>query len=242
MSLQSSCSNVLKKLVIKLERTRLSASPPWAGYLFREVQRRATAETVDFIYENMPTAIFFEDQFRLLKFALKKRSGGLIAEFGVDTGSTINFMSNLVDGQEVHGFDSFQGLPEDWVGYADFSTRFQRNGIPPTVSPNVRLHVGLFADTLPAFLRNYREEFSLIHVDCDLYSSTKVIFDHCSSRIRTGTIIVFDEFFNYPNWQRHEYKAFLEFAETNGVKWEYLGYSGNQVAVRITGMRECARS
>jgi hypothetical protein len=47
---------------------RISA---WGGYLFREMQRRATAETVDFIYENMPRAIFFEDQFKSLQFSLK---------------------------------------------------------------------------------------------------------------------------------------------------------------------------
>lgn len=219
---------------MKVERARLSASPPWAGYLFREVQKRATIQTVDFIYENMPKAIFFEDQFKLLRFSLKGCQEGLIAEFGVDAGTTVNFIANLVD-WEVHGFDSFQGLPEDWVGYTDFSERFQRQGVPPPVRRNVKLHVGFFHQTLPEFLRLHPEDFTFIHIDCDLYSSTKTIFEHCAARIKAGTIIVFDEFFNYPNWQHHEYKAFKEYIESHRVAFEYLGYSGNQVAVRIMG-------
>jgi predicted O-methyltransferase YrrM len=224
----------LKRMIIKVERARLSATPPWAGYLFREMQKRATEETVNFIYENMPRAIFFEDQFKLLRFSLQKCQPGLVAEFGVDAGSTINFIADVVK-REVHGFDSFEGLPEDWVGYADFSERFRRQGKPPKVRQNVRLHVGLFEKTLPGFLQAYAEDFAFIHVDCDLYSSTKTIFEHCSSRIKPGTIIVFDEFFNYPNWRQHEYRAFMEYAESNCLEWEYIGYSGNQVGLKITG-------
>jgi Methyltransferase domain len=230
--LLSACVDLLKRMVIKVERTRLSASPPWAGYLFRELQNRATAETVDFIYEQMPTAVFFEDQFKLLRFSLKHLRPGLIAEFGVDAGTTINFISTIVQ-QEVHGFDSFQGLPEDWYGYADFSRRFQRRGKAPRVRPNVRLHVGLFQDTLPGFIERHNDDFAFLHIDCDIYSSTRTIFEYCGPRIKPGTVIVFDEFFNYPNWQRHEYKAFMEYAESGRVAWEYLGYSGNQVAIRV---------
>ena len=235
MSVLSRAAAILKRAVIKLERARLSASPPWAGYLFREVQKRATAETVDFISANMPDAIFFEDQLRLLRFAAAKRGPGLIAEFGVDAGTTVNFIATLVDGQEVHGFDSFQGLPEAWSGYTDFSNRFQRQGTAPAVRPNVKLHIGLFETALPEFLCQYQGDFGFIHIDCDLYSSTKTLFEHCGARIKAGTVLVFDEFFNYPNWQRHEYRAFREFAETHGATWKYFG-TGNQVALKITGM------
>jgi len=224
----------LKRMIIKVERARLSATPPWSGYLFREMQKRATEETVNFIYENMPRAIFFEDQFKLLRFSLQKCQSGLVAEFGVDTGSTINFIADIVK-REVHGFDSFEGLPEDWIGYADFSERFRRQGKPPKVRHNVNLHKGLFEKTLPEFLQTYAEDFAFIHVDCDLYSSTKTIFEYCSSRLKPGTVIVFDEFFNYPNWRQHEYRAFMEYAEANCLDWEYIGYSGNQVALKIAG-------
>jgi len=175
---------------------------------------------MDFIYENMPRAIFFEEQFNHLKYSLNACREGLIAD-------AMN--------QKVHGFDSFQGLPEDWEEYTDSSLWFWQQGKAPTVRKNVRLHVGLFNETLPEFLWIYSEDFAFIHIDCDLYSSTKTIFGNCSPRIKPGTRIVFDEFFNYPNWQQHEYKAFKEYAESNGIDWKYIGYSRNQVAVEITG-------
>jgi hypothetical protein len=48
-----------------------------------------------------------------------------------------------------------------------------------------------------------------------------------------GTIILFDEYFNYPNWEVHEYKAFQEFVTKYGVKYRYLAFARQQVAVRI---------
>jgi len=71
------------------------------------------------------------------------------------------------------------------------------------------------------------------HIDCDLYSSTKTVFDWLKPRIRAGTI-VFDEYFNYPNWHQHEFKAFKEFVEECHVKYEYLGYARIQAAVKYS--------
>lgn len=72
-------------------------------------------------------------------------------------------------------------------------------------------------------------------MDCDIYSSTKTIFEFCDDRIKKGTIIVFDEYFNYPNWQEHEFKAFQEFTKSNNIRYEYIGYvkEFEQVAVKI---------
>jgi predicted O-methyltransferase YrrM len=234
-------SDFIKRAVTKLERARLSASVPYTASLIREVQRRATHQSVDFIYKNMPTAIFFEDRLKLLRFCLKHIGAGLVAEFGVDAGETINFIARTLQ-REVHGFDSFQGLPEDWAGHADYSDWFQRQGQPPPVLQNVKLHVGLFDETLPGFLQEHRENFAFIHIDSDLYSSAKTIFRRCSNRIQPGTVIVFDEFFNYPHWQQHEYKAFMEYVESLNVLVEYLGYSGNQVAVKILSLNGGAGS
>lgn len=72
-----------------------------------------------------------------------------------------------------------------------------------------------------------------MHIDCDLYNSTKTIFDNLAPRIKSGTIIVFDEYFNYPNWQQHEYKAFQEFVEDNNIKYEYIAIGYGQAAVKI---------
>ena len=41
-------------------------------------------------------------------------------------------------------------------------------------------------------------------------------------RLQPGSIIVFDEYFNYANWERHEFKAWQEFVTKYGVNHEYL--------------------
>ena len=113
----------------------------------------------------------------LLEFALQQCSGpGLYLEFGVHQGVSLNFLSSkLPEGQIIHGFDSFEGLPDKWLfgrGLGHFST----GGKLPEVGPNVRLHKGWFSDTLPPFLANESDPISFIHIDCDLYVSTNARF------------------------------------------------------------------
>jgi len=106
----------------------------------------------------------------------------------------------------------------------------------PVVGQNVKLIKGLFEDTIDAFLIDYNiDKISLIHIDCDLYSSTKTVLDHIRDKIVSGTIIIFDEYFNYPNWQIHEFKAFQEFIIDNNLKYKYLLYNDTheQVAIQI---------
>ena len=98
---------------------------------------------------------------------------------------------------------------------------------------NVSLLKGKFKDTLP----NFNKDINILHIDCDLYSSTKTVFKWLDKRIVEGTIILFDEYFNYPFWENHEYKAFQEFVNENKIEYKYLCYSskkfGSKVAVRI---------
>jgi hypothetical protein len=57
-----------------------------------------------------------------------------------------------------------------------------------------------------------------------------------SDRFDAGTVILFDEYFNYPGWERHEFKAWQEFVEEKSVEYEYLGYARQQVLVRVCSM------
>ena len=52
-------------------------------------------------------------------------------------------------------------------------------------------------------------------------------------RLASGTVILFDEYFNYPNWQQHEFKAFQELVIEHDIKYTHLGFARQQVAVRI---------
>jgi hypothetical protein len=158
---------------------------------------------------------------------------GHYLEFGVFTGGTIRFIAQKIGGRVVHGFDSFQGLPEDWGGYNLGQRAFDTGGRMPKVPSNVRLHGGWFEDSIPPWLDANPGPVAFIHVDCDLYGSTRTIFTHLADRIVPGTIILFDEYFNYPNWEQHEFKAFQEFVRDRAVRYRYLGFSRQQVAVRV---------
>ena len=163
-------------------------------------------------------------------------SDGLICEFGVFKAESINYIAGQLPGRVIFGFDSFEGLPEHWR--ASFSPgAFSTGGRLPRVRPNVRLFKGWFDATLPVFAAEYTGPVAFLHVDCDLYSSTKCILGHLGSRLVPDSIIVFDEYFNYPGWEQHEFRAFSEFVAERRLSYEYLVYNRlhEQVAVRITG-------
>ena len=56
-----------------------------------------------------------------------------------------------------------------------------------------------------------------------------------TDRMREGTVILFDEYFNFPGWEKQEYRAWSEFVLETEVEFEYLGHTADdeQVAVRL---------
>jgi predicted O-methyltransferase YrrM len=196
----------------------------------------ALAETVEYIKSDMSDALIRKNAFDVLTFASKRvRLDGLFLEFGVSTGATIAHIARAHPKRTIHGFDSFDGLPEAWSGFSLDKGAFRRSS-PPPVPTNVELHVGWFDDTLAPFLAEHDGPVALVHIDSDLYSSAKTILDELAPRIQTGTIIVFNEYFNYPNWKQHEFRAFQEFCAANGVDYTYLCWGMYEVAVEITAI------
>jgi hypothetical protein len=139
---------------------------------------------------------------------------GLILEFGVASGSTIGFLAAHLWSRKVYGFDSFCGLPEPWAAYPSGYFACQ----PPAVPDNVELIQGMFADTLAPFLAKHPGNAALIHVDCDLYSSTRTVLEALAPRIVPGTVIVLDEYWIVPE---HEFMAFQEFLRTSKRRYRY---------------------
>lgn len=158
---------------------------------------------------------------------------GLYLEFGVFYGRSIRQIAARCPA-EVHGFDSFQGLPEAWNprhGAGAYSTE----GELPSVPDNVQLHEGWFADTVPPFLGSRQEPVAFAHIDCDLYSSTRVVLNAMAPRLQPGAILLFDDFLGYRDYELHEFRAFLEAAETFDWQWRIAGFAfmGREVAIRI---------
>lgn len=194
----------------------------------------AGKQTAEYVIKNMSTVPYFNNNLELLTYALSKvQIDGLYLEFGVYSGKTINHIAGEINNKSVYGFDSFEGLPEDWrSGFEEGMFKVKKL---PEVKTNVSLIKGWFDETLPEFVSTHKDKCAFVHIDCDLYSSTKTVFDNFSEQIVSGTVIVFDEYFNYPNWQEHEYKALKEFIEKKNLKYEYIGYvyTHEQVAVKI---------
>jgi len=162
----------------------------------------------------------------------KARVDGLVLEFGVRHGTSIRQLAAL-SGQAVHGFDSFEGLPEVW--HLEPKGSYTTKGEIPEVPKNVTLHAGWFENTLPGFLKDHREPVRFLNIDCDIYSSTRTVLDALAAQIVSGTVIVFDEYIGNEHWREDEFKAFQETVAKNGWSYEYLCFSlfTKQVAVII---------
>jgi hypothetical protein len=59
------------------------------------------------------------------------------------------------------------------------------------------------------------------------------VLDLLADRIATGTVIVFDDYMTFPNWENREFRAFKEFVEARGLKYYCLGFANQQSAVQI---------
>ena len=145
----------------------------------------------------------------------------LYLEFGVFAGATMRYWSRALKhpGSILHGFDSFEGLPEDF----DVNGRYPKGHfdvggqLPNIEDPRVRFFKGWFEETLPGY-EVPSHEVLVLNLDADLYSSTKTVFDRLEQYIVPGTYIYFDDM-SRPD---HEPRAFKEFMEATCKKFEIV--------------------
>ena len=159
---------------------------------------------------------------------LKENCFKTCLEFGVFKGHTINIISKFCN--KVYGFDSFEGLPKDWNGVCK-KEHFKINELPK-VDKNTILIKGWFNETLDIFLTNNPDIIiDLIHIDCDLYVSTKVVFDILikHNKLKKDLIIVFDELINYNKFYEGEIKALYDINQNNNINFEWLYTHGDVI-------------
>lgn len=200
---------------------------------FAAAERAAVRSAARFVVVAMGDAVSFDHPHRTLEHALDLApTGGMACEFGVFTGTTLKIIAAARSGGGVYGFDSFDGLPERWR--QGFHAGAFEVDAPPEV-PGAELVVGLFADTLPGFLAAHPGPIDLLHLDADLYSSTATVLELAGPRLRPGSVVVFDEFFNYPGWEVHEARAWREYTVAHNVAFRYEAYTRDheQVVVRL---------
>ncbi len=130
-------------------------------------------------------------------------------------------------------FDSFEGLPgyenerdrnPAWEkGQFAGSIEYIRHLIEkefPSILKNVRFFKGYFEQTLTEDLRRSLKEFppSFVNIDVDYYTSCKLVLDFIGPILQEGTIIYFDDIFEYlGNPEKGELLAIKEFNNSNKI-------------------------
>lgn len=174
------------------------------------------------------------DQYHhLINACRRARVQGLWCEFGVSTGGSLWQLCGEAPGL-VHGFDSFAGLPEEWdVGPEHTWPEGAFRGEPAVLRENARLVRGMFDSTIPGFFAACGEQVALAHIDCDLYSSALSVLKGIARYVIPGTVLIFDELFNYPNYAEHELRALLEVSREYVWGYEYIGHVPQRAAASL---------
>ncbi len=168
-----------------------------------------------------------------IEYATKLVSGDMkhVLEFGVGDGKTTRQIRNGLDmSYGVFGFDCFEGLPDDWIDTKQNKVvlrkgMFSTQGKIPDVT-GVTFFKGLFKDTIPEYIK-IAKPITLLHIDCDLYNSTKDVLYGLNDYIVPGTILVFDEwiYLSKPECNDHEQKAFYEWIEDKRRTFSFVPYN-----------------
>ena len=167
--------------------------------------------------------------YKTLQEVLERDPEGWAVEFGVYSGYSTGLIAKQMP---VIGFDSFEGLPEDWrKGFPKGKFTTEGMDLPHPPDGNAILVPGWFEDTVPMFPF---PKLGLVHIDCDLYSSTVTALEGVLSAIGPGTYVVFDEFHGYPGAEHHEAKAWQEFIDKYHILAETVAYGPEERAFVIS--------
>ena len=228
--------NKLKSLLNFIEtHLKLASKSPVDIYL-----ESLSMDCFKLFEKDMKKSLIFLKDDEIRKFsisqALKNNSNDkLFLEFGVFKGDSINTFAKYLSIKQTHiyGFDSFEGIEEEWITheYNPIGT-FSLNKKPPKVNKNVTLVVGKVQDTLENFLKEKNKtKIAFVHMDMDTFVPTQYVLKKIKPLLEKGSVILFDEFYGFPNWQEHEYKAFMEIF--NEKEYKFIAFGTRQAAIEI---------
>ena len=184
---------------------------------------------------------------------------GTMLEFGTNNGGSLHyFASRLPATMKFVGFDCFEGIPEAWDGLPAGAIKgyglpielwsddpelkkqvladFERTGrFPAPPQPNVRVEAGLFSEALTRYLKDgWPHDLRLVHMDADIYISTRPVLDTLCGPLRHRYLILFDEFYSV----NHEFRAWREFTALFDLRdWRVVAASEDaaQVLIEVNG-------
>ena len=190
-------------------------------------------------FKNIFKKSIFLDTKKIREYAIKKalendpRLEKYYIEFGVYSGSSINYFSNFIKPKKIYGFDSFEGLKEDWLGTNVAKGTFNLNKKIPKLNKNVIPIVGWIQDTLENFLKEMNNKINFVHIDVDTYETSKFVLEKIKPYLLKDSIILFDELYNFSGWDVGEYKSLIETFNDNEYKFLSFAKDGRQAVIQI---------
>ncbi len=170
----------------------------------------------------------------------RQDSDELLLDLGVWLGWSTRLISDA-SGRQVYGFDTFEGLVEDWqiddqilIKRGTFSLseplaqRSMRDtgvslhdGLPAALGRKVQFIRGSTYETLAPLLADRPSvPIRLFHMDLDTYESCLHELENCKDRFVEGSILVFDEYLV----TNAEMRAFFEFQNQYELEWRYRAW------------------
>lgn len=240
----SSLSKVIQKLIYTKKFLKKNLFPPkrihvnaFGTYCYDMFKKEELEKCYNHFKKHFYNAVFLENtkvpEYAIdeaIKIEEKYNDNGLYLEFGVFKGNSINLFAKKMKKKistKIHGFDSFEGLREDWKGHVFYPKgSLNLNKKLPLTQKNVVLITGWIQDTLPKFLENNKYKINFIHIDVDTYETTKFILNQTKKYLRPGSIILFDDLYNFSGWSVGEYKALTE--ELNENEYQFVCFSLNK--------------
>ena len=199
----------------------------------------AVQDSAVYAMKNFPEALIFDKRESLWDYCISiaiisNCEKPLVVEFGVWKGDSLNYFARKLPNARVLGLDSFEGLEEDWTGTSLSKGYFHLNSKLPKFEKNVEIYQGYFEDTVPKIISELKEsQIQILHMDADTYKPTAYVLKSLTKNLKKGSIIVFDEFFGYPNFRAHEFKAWENFVASRALAFRCLGFTNKQIAIEL---------
>jgi len=186
-------------------------------------------ELIRFFELDRIPAVPVDSYYDILAQMITRKADHWVA-FGVGWNRTFQELNRVrnryTHSNKLFAFDWWEGLPEDWrPGYPKGTFRIPRERVMNWYrhDPGVEFHEGLFEDTITPEVVAEIGSAALIHIDCDLYASTKTVLEKCQPA--SGTLLLFDEFFAPAgewDWRLHEARAFYEYCQQHKISFRAI--------------------
>lgn len=211
------------------------------NHLLDKVYQEVANETYNIFEKEIKNSVGFLTKLSQREHAIKEclsefSSDDLFLECGVFQGNSINLFAKHLSTKNLHiyGFDSFKGFIEDWHGSHLQKGSFSTSGKKPKVLNNVTIIEGYIEETLENFLNEKKLKIKFLHLDMDLFSATEKALIISKKYLKKGSIILMDDFANYPGFNNGPYLAFNQnFSKDDYEILSFGLYRSSSVLIKI---------